>query len=109
MSQVQTARGPVEAGALGVSAIVDPTVVGLGRYIPRITKIAEQEDVQIVVATGPYTYGDVPFFFRHRGPALEAVPGTPVTDPMVEMFVNDIREGIAGRAYAQGCSTGRLR
>jgi phosphotriesterase-related protein len=146
MPQVQTARGPVEAGALGqtlmhehvfvlsadvqqnypaewgsedervadavtrltalhalgVSTIVDPTVVGLGRYIPRIARIAEQVDLQIVVATGLYTYGDLPFFFRHRGPALEAVLGTPVPDPMVEMFVNDIREGIAGTGVRAG-------
>ena len=106
MSQAQTARGPVEAGALGVSAIVDPTAVGLGRYIPRITKIAEQEDVQIVVATGPYTYGDVPFFFQHRGSALEAALGTPVPDPMVEMFVNDIRERIAGTGVRAGMLNG---
>ncbi len=76
--------------ALGVSTIVDPTVVGLGRYIPRIARIAEQVDLQIVVATGLYTYDSVPAFFRHRGPALEAVLGTSVPDPMVEMFVGDI-------------------
>ena len=28
--------------AQGVQTIVDPTVVGLGRYIPRIQRIAEQ-------------------------------------------------------------------
>jgi phosphotriesterase-related protein len=40
-----------EVAALGVRSIVDPTVVGLGRYIPRIARIAEQVDVNIVVAT----------------------------------------------------------
>lgn len=84
-------------GAQGVRTIVDPTVVGLGRYIPRIQRIAEQlPDLNIVVATGCYTYDDVPFFFHHRGPALNAITGAEVPDPMVDMFVGDIEDGIAG-------------
>jgi phosphotriesterase-related protein len=81
-----------------VRTIVDPTVVGLGRYIPRIQRIAEQlPDLNIVVATGCYTYDDVPFFFHHhRGPALNAITGAEVPDPMVDMFVGDIEDGIAG-------------
>ncbi|MGY1713111.1 phosphotriesterase [Geodermatophilus sp. SYSU D01106] len=80
----------------GVRTIVDPTVIGLGRYIPRIQRIAEQVDLNIVVATGCYTYDDVPFFFHYRGPALDAAVGAKVPDPMVDMFVGDIRDGIAG-------------
>lgn len=87
---------------LGVRTIVDPTVVGLGRYLPRIARIAEQVELNIVVATGLYTYGDVPFFFKHRGPALDAVLGTSVPDPMVDMFVGDIRDGIAGTGVKAG-------
>jgi phosphotriesterase-related protein len=82
--------------ATGVRTIVDPTVIGLGRYIPRIQRIAEQVDLNIVVATGCYIYEDVPFFFHHRGPALDAALGRSVPDPMVDMFVRDIEEGIAG-------------
>ena len=82
--------------ATGVRTIVDPTVIGLGRYIPRIQRIAEQVDLNIVVATGCYTYDDVPFFFHHRGPALNAAVGAEVPDPMVDMFVGDIEDGIAG-------------
>jgi phosphotriesterase-related protein len=82
--------------ATGVATIVDPTVIGLGRYIPRIQRIAEQVDLNIIVATGCYTYEDVPFFFHHRGPALDAALGTSVPDPMVDMFVRDITDGIAG-------------
>src|SRR5687768_16886222 len=85
-----------ELAATGVRTIVDPTVVGLGRYIPRIQRVAEQVDLNIVVATGCYTYQDVPFFFHHRGPALNAAFGAEVPDPMVDMFVRDITEGIAG-------------
>ena len=82
--------------SLGVRTIVDPTVIGLGRYIPRIARIAEQVDLHIVVATGCYTYGDVPFYFHHRGPALSQAAGAEVPDVMVDMFVGDIEQGIAG-------------
>jgi phosphotriesterase-related protein len=88
-----------ELAAHGVRTIVDPTVVGLGRYIPRIRRVAEQvPELNIVVATGCYTYQDVPFFFRHRGPGLNAE----VPDPMVDMFVRDITEGIAGTGVRAG-------
>jgi len=76
---------------VGVDTIVDPTVIGLGRYIPRIQRINEHVDINIVAATGVYTYDRVPFFFRHRGPGLD--PSAP--EPMVDMFVRDITEGIA--------------
>ena len=89
--------------AQGVRTIVDPTVIGLGRYIPRIHRIAEQlPDLNIVVATGCYTYQDVPFFFHHRGPALNAALGAEIPEPMVDMFVGDIREGIAGTGVRAG-------
>ncbi|WP_448641365.1 phosphotriesterase family protein [Geodermatophilus sp. URMC 63] len=88
--------------ATGVRTIVDPTVIGLGRYIPRIQRIAEQVDLTIVVATGCYTYDDVPFFFHYRGPALDEAVGAEVPDPMVDMFVGDIENGIAGTGVRAG-------
>jgi phosphotriesterase-related protein len=95
--RVADAVGKLQAlAAVGVRTIVDPTVVGLGRYIPRIQRIAEQVDLNIVVATGCYTYDDVPFFFHHRGPALNAAVGAEVPDPMVDLFVRDVEDGIAG-------------
>jgi phosphotriesterase-related protein len=89
--------------ASGVRTIVDPTVVGLGRYIPRIVTINEQvPDLNIVVATGCYTYDSVPFFFHFRGPALSEALGFDVPDPMVDLFVADINEGIAGTGVRAG-------
>ncbi|HYX70325.1 MAG TPA: hypothetical protein VE825_14400 [Terriglobales bacterium] len=90
--------------ARGVDAIVDLTVVGLGRYIPRIQRIAEQTQIHIIVATGLYTYCDLPFYFHFRG------PGTVLDGPevMTEMFVRDIQEGIAGTGVKAGilkCAT----
>ncbi|HLG98511.1 MAG TPA: hypothetical protein VKX49_19495 [Bryobacteraceae bacterium] len=82
----------------GVQSVVDLTVVGLGRYIPRIERVAARTKLQIIVATGIYTYNDIPFYFHFRG------PGTPFDGPevMVDMFVKDIREGIAGTQAKAG-------
>ena len=86
----------------GIRTIVDPTVVGLGRYIPTVQAIADRVRMNIVVATGVYTYQDVPFFFHHRGPALNEALGMELPDPMVDMFVGDIRDGIAGTGVKAG-------
>ena len=87
----------------GVSTIVDPTVVGLGRYIPRIQRVAAQvPELNIIVSTGIYTYESAPFFFTYRGPALNEALGTEVPDPMVDMFVGDITDGIAGTGVRAG-------
>ncbi|MGN6160981.1 MAG: phosphotriesterase family protein [Marmoricola sp.] len=86
----------------GVRTIVDPTVIGLGRYIPRIQQIADQVRVNIVVATGVYTYEDAPFFFHYRGPALNEALGMEIPDPMVDLFVKDINEGIADTGAKAG-------
>lgn len=80
-----------ELKSLGIDTILDPTVLGLGRYIPRIKRIAEQVDLNIVVATGIYTYNDVPFQFHYTGPGL--MFDRP--EPMVDLFVKDLTEGIA--------------
>jgi phosphotriesterase-related protein len=73
---------------LGVRTIVDPTVIGLGRNIARIKQVNERVDINIVVATGVYTYDEVPFYYRFRFPRDGGL------DPMVELFVHDITEGI---------------
>src|SRR5215208_5919020 len=57
-----------ELKARGVDSVVDLTVIGLGRYIPRIKRIADRTDINIIVATGIYTYNDVPMYFHFRGP-----------------------------------------
>jgi len=81
-----------ELHSRGVKSVVDLTVIGLGRYIPRIARVAEKTSINIVVATGIYTYNDIPFYFHFRG------PGTPMGGPeiMVDMFVRDIEQGVAG-------------
>jgi phosphotriesterase-related protein len=93
-----------ELSSHGINSVVDLTVVGLGRYIPRIQRVAAQTPVNIIVATGIYTYNDIPFYFHFRG------PGTPFDgpEPMVDMFVRDIQQGIADTGVRAGilkCAT----
>ena len=57
-----------ELKAAGIDTIVDLTVVGLGRYIPRIERINAEANINIVAATGLYTYDHVPHYFHFRGP-----------------------------------------
>jgi phosphotriesterase-related protein len=93
-----------ELKARGVDSIVDLTVIGLGRYIPRIERIARETDLHIIVATGIYTYNDVPMHFHFQGPGTEL--GGP--EFMADMFVRDITEGIAGtgiKAAILKCAT----
>lgn len=80
-----------ELKGLGIDTILDPTVLGLGRYIPRVQKVAAQTELNIVPATGLYTYDDVPFQFHYRGPGLMFDQ----PEPLTELFVKDLTEGIA--------------
>jgi phosphotriesterase-related protein len=81
-----------ELKSLGIDTIVDQTVWGLGRYIPRVQRVAEQTEINIIVATGLYTYDEVPHQYEHRGPGL--LLDLP-RDPMIDDFARDIRDGIA--------------
>jgi phosphotriesterase-related protein len=69
--------------AAGIRTIVDPTVPGLGRYIPRLQRLNEAVDLNIVVATGVYAFLELPNFLAYRS-----------VDAIAELFVREIREGI---------------
>lgn len=93
-----------ELKARGVDTIVDLTVIGMGRYIPRVARVAAATEINIVVATGVYTYNDVPMFFHFTGPG--GALGD--SEPMVDMFVRDIEHGIADTGVKAGilkCAT----
>ena len=68
----------------GIDSILDPTAIGLGRYIPRIQQVAEQIDLQILCATGLYTFNELPHYYGRRG-----------VDGLVDHFVQDITVGFA--------------
>jgi phosphotriesterase-related protein len=76
----------VKLGALraaGIRTLVDPTAPGLGRYIPRIQRVAAEVDLNIVVATGVYAFLELPNFLGYRS-----------VDAIAELFVRELREGI---------------
>ncbi|MDX6739379.1 phosphotriesterase-related protein [Actinocorallia sp. A-T 12471] len=92
--------------ALGIDTVVDLTVIGLGRYVPAVQRVAELTSVNIVVATGLYTYDDLPAYFANRG------PGTLFggEDRLAEFFIRDITEGIGRTGVKAGmlkCATGK--
>jgi phosphotriesterase-related protein len=66
-----------ELKAAGIDTILDPTAIGLGRYIPRIATIANQIDLNIIVATGMYTFDILPYYFRRRTPGSGPGAATP--------------------------------
>ena len=93
-----------ELKSRGVDSIVDLTVIGMGRYIPRVARVSAATEINIVVATGVYTYNDVPMFFHFTGPG--GALGD--SEPMVDMFVRDIEHGIADTGVKAGilkCAT----
>ena len=91
------ARRLEELAARGAGTIVDLTAIGQGRFIPRIQRVAERTSMNIIVATGIYTFTDVPFYFRFRG-----------SDHMTDLFVRDITTGIGDTGVRAGilkCAT----
>lgn len=85
----EAARKLKALAAQGIRSIVDLTVVGTGRNIHLVRKVADLvPELNIIVATGIYTYDLVPLYFKFRQAPKGGV------DPMTEMFVRDITEGI---------------
>ncbi|MEV4245184.1 phosphotriesterase-related protein [Streptosporangium canum] len=82
----------------GIDSIVDLTVIGLGRYVPAVRRVAELTEVNIVVATGLYTYDALPPYFGNRGPG--SLFGGP--DRLAEFFVRDITDGIGDTGVRAG-------
>lgn len=82
----------------GIDTIVDLTVFGLGRYVPRVVEVARRSEVNLVVATGAYVLHDLPVYFHFRG------PGAPLGGPdlLRDYFVRDITEGIGDTGVRAG-------
>ena len=83
---------------LGIRTLVDLTVIGHGRDVRRVRRVAEATRLRIVAATGCYAAEVLPLHFRLNGPGL-VVDGP---DPLVDLFVRDIEEGIAGTGIRAG-------
>jgi phosphotriesterase-related protein len=84
--------------SLGVSTVVDLTVVGLGRDVRLVSEVAQRAPVHIVAATGLYVAGALPLHYRLRGPGqLIDEP-----EPLIDLFVRDIEQGIDGTTVRAG-------
>jgi phosphotriesterase-related protein len=69
----------------GVKTVVEPSALFLHRDVSFSKRVAEETGLQVVPATGIYTYDHLPQFFMNRAP-----------EQMAELFVQDIEEGIQG-------------
>jgi phosphotriesterase-related protein len=69
----------------GITTIVEPTAMLLGRDVTLLQRIADETGLNIVACTGIYTYDHLPHFFENRDP-----------DAMADLFVHDIENGIQG-------------
>ncbi|WP_163180286.1 phosphotriesterase family protein [Bacillus mesophilus] len=83
--QVERVKG------LGVSTICDPTVMELGRDIRFIERVARETDMQIIAATGIYSYHYIPPHFQNRD-----------IDYMADLFVRDIEVGVQNTSIKAG-------
>lgn len=93
MAAVEAAvRGLDELFELGIRTVVDLTVPGLGRDIGLVAEVAERSSIHLLASTGWYTPNVLPTFFQFHG------PGRTIDrpDPLVDLFVRDITDGIAG-------------
>ncbi len=67
----------------GVKTIFDPTVLGLGRDAEFLKQVSEQTQVNIIMATGIYTYNEIPIHFKNQS-----------VDYLANLFCEDIEEGV---------------
>ena len=81
----------------GVKTICDPSVMGVGRDIHLMEKVAIETGVQVIAATGVYTYHYLPPHFQNRN-----------TEYLADVFVRDIEVGIQNTHIKAGfikCAT----
>lgn len=87
----------------GCDTIVDLTVAGLGRDVAMVSKAAAGTGLNVIVATGWYTYNELPFLFHKfdKGAKVDFLAG---------LLRSDIEKGMDGTAIRPGiikCATDR--
>ena len=88
----------------GIDTIVDLTVAGIGRDIRLLSRVAERTALNIVVATGYYTFNELPHFVQVRS----RMSSMGEADLLAEWFVGDIVDGVARTGIKAGilkCAT----
>lgn len=94
----QAVQGLTDLHALGIQTVVDLTVPGLGRDVRLVADIAARVPITLIASTGWYTPNVLPTFFQFHGPGrvIDRV------DPLIELFIRDLSEGIAGTGVRAG-------
>jgi phosphotriesterase-related protein len=85
----------------GVSTILDPTVAGLGRHLKAMARVAAGSGINVIAATGWYTFNELAFNLHFR-PAEETIR------ILENLFVADIEVGMEGTGIRAGvlkCAT----
>lgn len=87
-----------ELKAAGYDTLVELSVIGLGRDVGLFQRAVEGSGLQVVCATGLYTYDVLPRMWHFSG------PGTLLNgpEPLDDMFRRDIEEGIEGTDVKAG-------
>lgn len=85
------------AKSFGIKTIFDPTVMGLDRDVLLMKRISKETDVNIIAATGIYTFNELPTRFSVNS-----------IDFLAEQFIRDAEIGIQQTAIKAGflkCAT----
>lgn len=97
-----------DAHAAGINTIVDLTTLGAGRCIPEVREVAQLVDVNIIVATGYYTFDELPTYAANRALDPAKMYGDSGERILERIFVSDIEDGIPGTGVSAGiikCAT----
>jgi phosphotriesterase-related protein len=82
----------------GIDTIVELSPIGLGRSLELIRRASEGSDLNIVLATGLYTYDVLPRPWHFVGPGT-LLDGD---EPLDELMLSDLRDGIEGGGVKPG-------
>ncbi len=82
----------------GIDTMVELSPIGLGRSLDLIRRACESSDLNIVLATGLYTYDVLPRPWHFVGPGT-LLDGE---EPLDELMRGDLRDGIEGSGVKPG-------
>lgn len=75
----------------GVKTICDPTIAGMGRDVKFLERVANETGIQIITATGYYSFNEIPRHFQNRD-----------IDYLAEAFIRDVEVGIQNTSIKAG-------
>ena len=75
----------------GVQTVVEPSVMFLNREAAFSKRVADESGLNVILATGVYTYDHLPQVLMNR-----------TEDQLAEVFVHDIEQGIQGTGIKAG-------